>query len=98
MFFEKIVERYPQLDEYWVIARSENKLKKLAEQHPQQKVRVVAVICGADSYDAIELFGKAHHEELKKILELPHGIPSHDTINRVFQSIDACHFERLFAE
>ena len=41
VFFEKIVERYPQLDEYWVIARSENKLKELAEQHPQQKVRVV---------------------------------------------------------
>ena len=32
VFFEKIVERYPQLDEYWVIARSENKLKELAEQ------------------------------------------------------------------
>ena len=41
VFFEKIVEHYPQLDEYWVIARSENKLKELAEQHPQQKVRVV---------------------------------------------------------
>ena len=41
VFFEKIVERYPQLDEYWVIARRENKLKELAEQHPQQKVRVV---------------------------------------------------------
>ncbi|MBR1513874.1 MAG: hypothetical protein IJ622_06255 [Bacteroidales bacterium] len=41
MFFEKILERYPQLDEYWVIARSENKLKELAGQHPQQKVRVV---------------------------------------------------------
>ncbi|MBQ3732904.1 MAG: hypothetical protein II859_02975 [Bacteroidales bacterium] len=29
MFFEKIVEHYPQLDEYWVIARSENKLYRL---------------------------------------------------------------------
>ena len=57
-----------------------------------------AVICGADTYDAIELFGKAHHDELKKILRLPNGIPSHDTINRVFQSINARHFERLFVE
>ena len=31
VFFEKTVERYPQLDEYWVIARSENKLKELAD-------------------------------------------------------------------
>ena len=49
VFFEKIVERYPQLDEYWVIARSENKLKELAEQHPQQKVRVCRWICLTDA-------------------------------------------------
>lgn len=59
---------------------------------------VLAVICGADTYDAIELFGKAHHDELKKMLRLPNGIPSHDTVNRIFQSIDARHFERLFVE
>ena len=41
VFFEKVAERYPQLDEYWVIARSENKLKELAEQHPRLKVRAV---------------------------------------------------------
>jgi hypothetical protein len=59
---------------------------------------VLAVICGAHGYDAIELLGKAHHEELKEIPELLNGIPSHDTINRVFQSIDALHFEHLFVE
>ena len=41
VFFEKVAERYPQLDEYWVVARSENKLKELAEQHPRLKVRAV---------------------------------------------------------
>lgn len=41
VFFEKVLERYPILDEYWVIARNENKLKELAEKHPQQKVRIV---------------------------------------------------------
>lgn len=41
VFFEKVLERYPMLDEYWVIARNENKLKELAEKHPQQKVRIV---------------------------------------------------------
>jgi len=41
VFFEKVLERYPMLDEYWVIARNENKLKELAEKHPQQRVRIV---------------------------------------------------------
>ena len=59
---------------------------------------VLAVICGAESYDSIELFGKLHHKRLKKFLKLPNGIPSHDTINRVFQIIDARHFEALFIE
>ena len=59
---------------------------------------VLAVISGAESYDAIEEFGKIHHEKLKKKLTLRNGIPSHDTINRLFQSIDFRHFESLFAE
>lgn len=59
---------------------------------------VLAVICGAESYDAIEEFGKIHYEKLKKRLRLSNGIPSHDTINRVFQAINFRHFERLFAE
>ena len=46
VFFEKIVERYPELDEYWVIARREDKLKELAEQHQQVKVRAVPLDLG----------------------------------------------------
>ena len=59
---------------------------------------VLSVICGTESYDAIEEFGKIHYEKLKERLRIPNGIPSHDTINRVFQAIDFRHFERLFAE
>lgn len=59
---------------------------------------VLAILCGADSYDSIEMFGKANYKRLKKILCLPNGVPSHDTINRVFQAIDARHFEALFTE
>lgn len=59
---------------------------------------VLAIICGAESYDSIELFGRLHHKRLKKFLKLPNGIPSHDTINRLFQVIDVRHFEVLFIE
>lgn len=48
---------------------------------------ILAVICGAESWDSIEEFGKARVDFLKKILYLPNGIPSHDTINRVFSML-----------
>ena len=61
VFFEKVLERYPQLNEYWVIARSENKLKELAEQHSQQKVRVVPLDL-ADTH-SMETFEKLLDEQ-----------------------------------
>lgn len=59
---------------------------------------IIAVICGAESWDSIEMFGKSKEDFLKKILKLQNGIPSHDTINRVFSLINASKFESLFIE
>lgn len=59
---------------------------------------IPAVLCGAESYDSIELFGKTNLAFLKQILELRNGIPSHDTINRVFSILNPRAFERLFME
>lgn len=42
-------------------------------------IAVCAVICGADGWVAIETYGCAKYEWLKTFLELPNGIPSHDT-------------------
>jgi len=47
----------------------------------------IAVLSGAESYDSIELFGKMNIDFLKQFLKLKNGIPSHDTINRVFQAL-----------
>lgn len=49
---------------------------------------VLAVICGADSFSDIERFGKAKEDFLRKILNLPNGIPSHDVINNVLSKLD----------
>lgn len=57
---------------------------------------IIAVLCGAESYDSIALFGKENLEFLKQFLELKNGIPSHDTINRVFQMLDPRQFEHCF--
>jgi hypothetical protein len=47
-------------------------------------IAISAVICGADSFVAVERWGKAKFEWLSTFLDLPHGIPSHDTFTRVF--------------
>ncbi len=49
---------------------------------------ICAVICGADTWVDIEEYGKAKEKWLKKFLELANGIPSHDTIARLFASLD----------
>ena len=59
---------------------------------------IIAVLCGAESWNSIELFGKSKKDFLSKILKLPNGIPSHDTINRVFSLINPGKFEQLFAQ
>ena len=46
-----------------------------------------AMLAGADEWKAYEIFGKEHEEFLRRYLELPYGIPSHDTIQRVFAMV-----------
>ena len=48
-----------------------------------------AVLCGADSWVDVELFGRAKEAWLRTFLSLPNGIPSHDTFGRVFARLDA---------
>ena len=43
-------------------------------------------------------FGRSKEEFLKTFLELPNGIPSKDTIRRVFTLIDSTVFEQCFVE
>lgn len=43
-------------------------------------IAICAVISGADTWVDIEMYGEAKYKWLKKFLELPNGIPSHDTI------------------
>ncbi len=60
-------------------------------------ITLCAVICGADSFEEIERFGKARHDWLKQFLTLPKGIPSHDTFNRVLAALDRDQFSACFA-
>lgn len=59
-------------------------------------VSILAVICGADDWTDIEEYGQRKRDFLEQILELPNGIPSHDTFGRVFSKIDPVSFEKYF--
>jgi len=59
---------------------------------------ICGVICGADNWVDIELFGKAKLAWLKTFLKLPNGIPSHDTFGRVFAALNPQEFESSFME
>lgn len=49
---------------------------------------LIAMIAGADDWVSVQQYGELNKAWLKEFLPLPHGIPSHDTIGRVFRMID----------
>lgn len=49
---------------------------------------ICGVLSGAEGWEEIEDFAKEHQDWFKKFLILPQGIPSHDTISRVFSALD----------
>lgn len=59
-------------------------------------IAICGVVCGAEGWVDIELYGNSKLHWLSTLLELPNGIPSHDTFGRVFSLIDAQQFQFAF--
>lgn len=59
-------------------------------------IAMAAVICGAESWGEIEAFGICKKDFFARQIPSFNGIPSHDTFNRFFSSIDPAYFEREF--
>jgi predicted transposase YbfD/YdcC len=59
-------------------------------------IAILGVICGADNWVSIEMYGKAKASWLGTFLDLSKGIPSHDTFGRVFRWLDEAAFQASF--
>ena len=73
-------------------------LTKLHQLNDILLIGIISVICGADSWNEMELYAQEKEDFLRTFLDLPNGIPSHDTFNRVFSAIDSSQFEACFIE
>jgi hypothetical protein len=69
--------------------------------HPLQNVLVIAlaaVIAGAQDWQEIATFGRKRLAWLRRFLDLPHGAPSHDTFERVFDRLQPQAFQACFRQ
>jgi predicted transposase YbfD/YdcC len=61
-------------------------------------IALCGVICGANDWVAIEAYGRAKESWLRQFLELPNGIPAHDTFGDVFARLDSATFRQCFMD
>jgi predicted transposase YbfD/YdcC len=73
--------------------RAHNVIHKL---HDILVIAICAVICGADGWVEVEEFGRSKRSWFATFLDLPGGVPSHDTFGRLFAHLDPDSFERCF--
>ena len=71
-----------------------------AQRHELDEIvmsALLATLCGAETCVDMALFGRAKETRLRRFLQRPGGIPSHDTFSRVFRLLDPAAFETCFA-
>jgi predicted transposase YbfD/YdcC len=87
---EGLVERFAVLDDPRCAGKVEHRLVDVLV------IAVCAVVAEAETFEDIALYGRCKLAWFSTFLDLPNGIPSHDTFRRVFMLIDPDAFERCF--
>jgi len=59
-------------------------------------VALMAMVCGCDDAEAMEVWGEANDDWLDSLLELPHGVPTQDVFLAVFGALDPEAFSAVF--
>ena len=88
--FEGIKECFEGLRDPRVVGRTSNKLVDILF------LTLCAILCGMDDWEAVEDWGKERLDWLRQFVDVDNGIPSHDTISRVFAALDSATFQACF--
>jgi predicted transposase YbfD/YdcC len=91
MSIQDLVEQFSELEDPRMVGKVDHRLIDILV------IAVCAVIACAESWDDIALYGRSKEGWLRRFLDLPNGIPSHDTFRRVFMLINPDAFERRFS-
>jgi predicted transposase YbfD/YdcC len=86
----KLVESFSDMPDPRVVGRTDHHLLDILV------LTVCAVVCGADDWEAVEMWGDAKLEWLRQYIPLKNGIPSHDTIGRLFAAMNSATFQACF--
>ncbi len=87
-----IIESFKNLEDPRVEYLCEHKLLDIIA------LTICAVVCGANSWTDVAAYGQEKEDWLRTFLELPHGIPSHDTIGNLFARLDPEQFRACFLD
>jgi predicted transposase YbfD/YdcC len=90
--FDHIVETFSELEDPRI---------ERTKRHSLVNVLVMALcgsICGAEGWDELVDFCEARRKWFETFLEMPSGIPSADTIRRVFERLDPKAFQECFTK
>lgn len=88
--FVKLMESFSEVPDPRVVGRTDHHLLDILV------LTICAVLCGADDWEAVAMWGEAKLEWLRQYIPLKNGIPSHDTIGRVFAALDSKMFQTCF--
>jgi predicted transposase YbfD/YdcC len=88
--FGSLEEHFGDMPEPRVVGRCDHLLIDII------MIAICAVLCGAETWEEVEEFGRSKEVWLRQFLELPCGIPSHDTFRRVFSLLDGQLFQERF--
>ena len=85
-FVEGLSRCFAEVEDRRVVGRCDHTLLDIIA------ITILAVLCGAEDWPDVELFGRTRQAWLKTFLQLPGGIPSHDTFGRVLGATDRQQF------
>lgn len=86
----KLMESFADMPDPRVVGRTDHHLLDILV------LTVCAVVCGADDWEAVEMWGDAKLDWLRQYIPLKNGIPSHDTIGRLFAAMNSATFQTCF--